>query len=413
MAVEYLGKGDYRQAQIGVADDELAADGIDVYDFEQARRAALTKIGALRSDDRALAEGPPPTVRMVVEAYVLSRDAHERELSEDGRLRGDARQRLTRHVLADEIADLPLKALTEEGLLSWRSRRSPGLSGATMRRIQNDFRAALNLAARQYRSRLPADLPTIVKHGLAVAGASAPVARDGAALPDADVRRIIESARVVDEDDGWDGDLLKLVAVLAASGARFSQITRMRVADVQVTHGRLMVPTSRKGRGAKKATHTGIRVGADIIELLRPSIAGKGGSDVLLQRWRHIQVKGTETEAPRWERVTRGPWSSASEITRPWAKIVAHSGLSADVVPYALRHSSIVRGLKAGLPIRLVASLHDTSSAVVERHYASSIIDAMDELSAAAIVPLIPQQESAAVVPLRPAEKSKLGAMTA
>ena len=58
-------------------------------------------------------------------------------------------------------------------------------------------------------------------------------------------------------------------------------------------------------------------------------------------------------------------------------------------MPYALRHSSIVRGLKAGLPVRLVAAMHDTSSTMIERHYSVYITDAMDELMAKAIVPLV------------------------
>lgn len=67
---------------------------------------------------------------------------------------------------------------------------------------------------------------------------------------------------------------------------------------------------------------------------------------------------------------------------------MAKAGLASGTTPYAMRHSSIVRGLRAGLPVRLVAALHDTSSAMVERHYAAFIVDAMDELAAKAIVPL-------------------------
>ena len=75
-------------------------------------------------------------------------------------------------------------------------------------------------------------------------------------------------------------------------------------------------------------------------------------------------------------------------MTRPWAAIIARAGLAAGTIPYALRHSSIVRGLRAGLPVRLVAALHDTSSAMIEKHYAAYIVDAMDELAARAVVPL-------------------------
>jgi hypothetical protein len=42
-------------------------------------------------------------------------------------------------------------------------------------------------------------------------------------------------------------------------------------------------------------------------------------------------------------------------------------------IPYALRHSSIVRAIRANLPIRPVAALHDTSVEMTEQHYAKWI----------------------------------------
>ena len=45
---------------------------------------------------------------------------------------------------------------------------------------------------------------------------------------------------------------------------------------------------------------------------------------------------------------------------------------------YALRHSSIARRLLAGAPIRLVAALHDTSVAMIERSYARHIAEHAD-----------------------------------
>ena len=54
--------------------------------------------------------------------------------------------------------------------------------------------------------------------------------------------------------------------------------------------------------------------------------------------------------------------------------IVAAAGLDpAEVTAYALRHCSIVRMLLAGIPARLVASLHDTSVTEIERHYSKYI----------------------------------------
>ena len=45
---------------------------------------------------------------------------------------------------------------------------------------------------------------------------------------------------------------------------------------------------------------------------------------------------------------------------------------------YALRHSSIVRALLAGVPARVVAVQHDTSIMMLERTYSALISDHSD-----------------------------------
>jgi hypothetical protein len=50
------------------------------------------------------------------------------------------------------------------------------------------------------------------------------------------------------------------------------------------------------------------------------------------------------------------------------------------VTLYALRHSSIVRQLLAGVPTRVVASHHDTSVVMIERTYSKYILDHSDAL---------------------------------
>jgi hypothetical protein len=104
----------------------------------------------------------------------------------------------------------------------------------------------------------------------------------------------------------------------------------------------------------------------------------------LLEYWRHVQIKATT-----WERDYPGPWEAAAEMTRPWKKFIAQTGVADTIIPYALRHSSIVRGIREGLPIRLVAALHDTSVVMIERHYARWITEGRDELAARAVVPFM------------------------
>ena len=197
------------------------------------------------------------------------------------------------------------------------------------------------------------------------------------------MRAIISAAFQVDKDGDWGGDLGRMVLVLAATGARFSQVMRMTVADVQTAKKRLMIPVSHKGRGIKTASHVAVRVGDDVLDELGKATAGRKGSERLLLRphWRQIAIT-------QWVQGERGPWFASSELLRPWKAIIARAGLAAGTVPYAFRHSSIVRGLRANLPVRLVAALHDTSSAMIEAHYSAYVVDAMDELAARAVVPL-------------------------
>lgn len=69
------------------------------------------------------------------------------------------------------------------------------------------------------------------------------------------------------------------------------------------------------------------------------------------------------------------------------------------VIPYALRHSSIVHGLRKGLPIQQVAELQNTSVKMIERHYAKYIATALEDLARAAVVSLVPRSDGN-VVPM-------------
>jgi integrase len=229
---------------------------------------------------------------------------------------------------------------------------------------------------------LPATIGKEIETGLK-ALPNAETARQ-ALLIDADIRRIVEAAYAIDSDLG------ALVLVLAATGARFGQAAKIAIADFQPDAARVMVPTSAKGRGVKQRRRTAVPLGQDAIDRLRPLTIGRKGHEPLLTRWLSRQIGPAE-----WEHVGRAPWTNASEMSRGWRKALAAADLPR-VEPYALRHSSIVRGLRAGLPPRIVAALHDTSSAMIERHYSAFILDLSDELARRALVPLT----SAPIAPL-------------
>jgi hypothetical protein len=61
------------------------------------------------------------------------------------------------------------------------------------------------------------------------------VARDNQILTDEEVGAILQAAYEVDQEQGFDGDLYRTVACLAATSAPYAQVRRMRVSDVQVS----------------------------------------------------------------------------------------------------------------------------------------------------------------------------------
>jgi hypothetical protein len=110
---------------------------------------------------------------------------------------------------------------------------------------------------------------------------------------------------------------------------------------------------------------------------LKALVTGRAGSERLLTRWAHKRV----AKPPRWIKDKRRPWGPAFEVGKPWSKTIKLAAVPEDTIMYALRHTSIVRGLIAGLPVRLVAALHDTSVGMIEKHYSAFITDMSDELA--------------------------------
>ncbi len=387
---QYLGEQEYASDTFADADDLGDANGVDILNFHQAQVRARELAAAAAEEERLAALGPPLDARRAVEEYLEEREERHGQHGLAG-TKTNARARLMRDVLSNKkFASTLLAALTVAGLAALKLDK----------RTANDLRAALNMAARRYRDQLPPTLRDVIKDGLAGSHAPARAPRDAqAGLPDADVRRLVAAAREVDEEGGWGGGLAGPVMVMAAAGPRFSQVARMRVADVQAAQGRLMIPTSRKGRGVKASSHTAVRVGPDVLQALAPATAGRLGHEPLFVRpsWR---LAGPLT----WKRSDdRKPWRSSNDLRAPFAAIVAKAGLPSNVTPYALRHSSICRALRAGLPVQLVARLHDTSAAMIEKNYSAQIVSLMDELAGRAIIPLV--TTPATVTPIQRARR--------
>jgi integrase len=383
VARRYIGDERYLTKTLGETDDLADANGNTVFNFAEAQLRARAWAADLDKADSIAALGPTITVRAAVREYLEQRRSTA----------ADARRKL-KHIAP--IAEMPIAALTVDDLARWRASLLKKMSEASVRRIANDARAAFNFAADRHRDRLPATFRDTIRIGLVPPrGSEVENGRPQQILSDADVRRLVDAAWKVDGKQRWGGDLYRLILTLSATGARFSQVARLKVADLQVDERRILMPTSRKGRGGKKITQTAIPLGDDVIEALEPCTHGRAGSDVLLTRpyWRRVPGPGFG----KLEVYARAEWRPAGKLWRAWRDIVEESELPAGTIVYSFRHSSIVRALRAGLPVSVVSRLHDTSAAMIESNYAVHIVSALEDVARRAVVPLAPKP----VTPLR------------
>lgn len=366
--------GERVEERLAAADDDGAGGG--ALSFPAAVAAALEwskRQFAIFEANRTIDGHGIPTVRAIVEDYAAKRKRVSGRKSSADHLLG--------HLPADcALARTNLAHITSEKIEGWvkqleRKTASKGepaaavpLTAATHNRLLGDLRAALNVALDKHRRQLPGHVAAEVKTGTK----NEPVGdvTRMQLLTDAEVCALIDAAFEVDEDFGF------LVLIAASTGARYSQIVRLTVADVQVARLRIMMPGSRKGRRRVARKPAAVPVSSAVVERLQPLLQGRAGREPLLLRWVMKRVGGAEG----WIRDKRRPWGPAFEVGDFWEKTLAAAGMDGETIMYAFRHSSIVRGLVAGLPVRLVAALHDTSVVMIEKHYSAYITDATEDI---------------------------------
>jgi integrase len=347
------GHGAYWTKGFGLADDYEESDGKNVLTFYEAQDAAKR---LARGEDGS-ADTAPITIDGALKDY--KRDLEARQANP---YNADS----PRVHLPPVLLVKPVQLLTAQELKRWRDGLLDKLAPATVNRVCRCLGAALELA-RQHDAR--------IQNGQAweIGLANLPDAQEArnVVLPDAKVREFVSAAYA--HDDG----LGLLVDTLAVTGARPSQVVRLRVGNLQdhPMRPKLMMPKSGKGgsknRASKKAERYSVPITVQLAARLKAA------------------AKGRPDEAPLLLQSDGGPWGAnpGQRYHRHIDKIVAAVGLDPAVVTiYALRHSSIVRMLLANVPVRLVASLHNTSVNMIERTYSKYITEYADEHARAALL---------------------------
>ncbi len=330
------------------ADDFEDANGTDVLTYHDAVDRARQLARGSGEDD----SGRPLTVSEALDRY-------EADLKARGGLAKNASR--VRYHLTQALMAKPVSLLT--GLLM---RVKP----ASVNRTINAAKACFNLAASLDRRRIA----NVHEWETGLAALPDTFESRNVILSDDEVRVVVVAAYDVGKEFGH------LVEVLAITGARLSQAARLTVGDLQ--SDRLMMPPSRKGRTKKRREHRPIPIPASLVAKLQ------------------MAARDRDVDAPLLLRPGRDDsWWKESQIG-PFRTVATAAGLGEGVTCYSLRHSSIVRQLLAGVPVRVVATHHDTSVAMIERTYSKYILDHTDALTRRALLDLNPAHPASNVVPM-------------
>lgn len=339
------GKGSAWTKGFSTADDFEDPSGEQVLDFWAAQVRARELVRGKHTD-----ASKPVTVAEALNEY-------ERDLAARGGLVAHIRR--IRRLLTPVLLERPVGLLGMRELRRWRDGElARGLKPASVTRTCKAFAAALNYVADH-------DVSIANRAAWKIGLAALPdshVARVDAILSDDQVRAVVAACYAASEQLGL------FVEVLAVTGCRPIQAARLIVGDLQ--SDRLLMPRSAKGRGKKRIDRRPIPVAPPLIAKLR-AVAGKRPAD-----------------APLLLRPDGNTWHI--NLNRPFRIAMAAAGLPPQTVPYALRHSSVVRALLRGLATRLVADAHDTSVAMLERTYAKYIADHSDTALRAAQIDMTP-----------------------
>ncbi|CUU13842.1 Phage integrase CDS [Bradyrhizobium sp.] len=346
--------------RFALADDYEDANGDSVMTYWQG----LDRAKALARAD----EGSTDQLASLAEAI----DSYEADLERRGGRKYNATQ-LRLHV-SKTMQAKTVALLTEKEMHHWRlGLIAGGLMPSSADRIAKSLRSALNLAA--------ANDDRIKNASAWKEGLKKPDDEDAEPrniiLPDETIAALVHGA--YEEDDPAFGVILD---TLAETGNRESQLFRLKVHDLQdhLAAPRLMMPSSKKGKNRKKNRSIEYRPLPISVRLAK----------VLRQH-----VKGRRLDAPLFAKM----WDLAKRL-KP---VIERLKLDDDgITPYALRHSSIVRQLLQGVPIRIVASHHDTSVAEIERTYSRFITgDPSEALTRATLLDLAKPAAASNVVALK------------
>ena len=327
--------GGYVKTRLGEADDMSDADGDRFLTFKQAQAAARTWFDAITAGDRpAKAAAQPYTVGEALDDYLAQFTGKSLSAT---RSRADA-------IIRPELGQLDTAKLTAAKLGAWlrsraeapaRLRTAKGSSSVNVREAVGDE------AVRRRRSTANRDF-TVLKAALNVAFREGKIASDEAwrkVRPfrnvDGAKARYLSDAEVQRLANACDPAFRPMVQAAVLTGARYGDLAKAKVRDLDAASATLWLPDGKGGRPRA------VYLESEGAELFAGLAAGRSIDAPLLPRPDGGRWKASEQQrylAAAWEngKVERATFH---DLRRTYGARLARKGVPMAVIAEALGHA--------------------------------------------------------------------------
>lgn len=341
--------GRYVETVLGASDDKADPDGLAVRSYRQAIEAArLWWQEAIRREKLGDCRTSPLTVNDALDDYFS--ECEQRGAKSLGKIRSAAASSIRPELGTLQVADLTTKRLKDwhAALVTRSRRRRSARDGA----VDEDALRSRRATANRHLTILKAALNHAFKEEAAsddrawrrvrpFKGVDKPLERY---LVEAEVKRLINAA-------GADPDFRALVRGAIYTGARYGELARMQVADLDLENGTAAIKVAKSG----KPRH--VVLTAEAVTFLRQLVAGRERDALVFMRG------GRE-----WR---------ASEQLRPMREACNGASIQPPVGFHILRHSHATMLVSRGVPMAFVADqLGHADLRMTTRHYGHVAPDA-------------------------------------
>jgi len=340
----YVGDQKYEVVTIGPADDLSDADGVKILSFSQAQGSARQMM--VERAHKAAGKSGPLTVKDAVDAYIEFLEA-KRKSASFSRYAANA-------FILPELGAIEVKNLKKDRIETWHH----GLAKAGARiRVKKGkeqrFKEVIDPEEHQRRRRSTANrILTVLKAALNKAWREEKVPSDvawRAVEPfkgvDAARVRYLELAEVTRLLNASDQDFRRLVRGAVETGARYGELTRLKVADFSHNSGTVAIRKSK----SSKSRH--IHLTDDGVAFFRSITAGRSSSAFMF-----VKEGG-------------GPWKKDHQKD-PMREACKRATVDPPLGFHGLRHTWASHAVMNGVPLMVVAkNLGHADTRMVEKHY--------------------------------------------